>query len=275
MDIALLLATLAVFTYFTSAVLLLRQAVRQIYGKAVPSRHHARILAIIAALLHTGVLYLTIGTPSGLNLGIFNVASLTGWMVTLLWLLASLKQPVENLGILLLPLVALAVVFKNLLFPNHALIIEADWRLETHILGSMLAYSVLSIAAVQALLLAIQERQLRLRRLGGVLHALPPLQTMENLLFRLISLGFILLSMSLLSGILFLEDIFAQHLVHKTVLSLIAWVVFAVLLWGRRRFGWRGRTAIRWTLAGFATLMLAYFGSKLVLELLLHPAARP
>ena len=272
MDIAFLLATLAVFTYFTSAGLLLRRALRQMRGEAVPARGSARVLAAVAALLHAGVLYLTLGAPAGLNLGVFNVASLTGWMVTLLWLLASLKQPLENLGILLLPLVAVAVVFKNLLFPQHALVIEADWRLETHILGSMLAYSVLSIAAVQALLLAVQERHLRQRRLGGVLHALPPLQTMEILLFRLITLGFTLLSLSLLSGILFLEDIFAQHLVHKTVLSLIAWVVFAVLLWGRWRFGWRGRTAIRWTLTGFATLMLAYFGSKAVLELLLRPA---
>jgi ABC-type uncharacterized transport system permease subunit len=89
------------------------------------------------------------------------------------------------------------------------------------------------------------------------------------LLFQMIAIGFVLLSLALLSGLLFLEDIFTQHLVHKTVLSSIAWAVFGILLWGRWRFGWRGRTAIRWTLSGFATLALAYFGSKLVLELLL------
>ncbi|MGH8472324.1 MAG: cytochrome C assembly family protein, partial [Gammaproteobacteria bacterium] len=99
---------------------------------------------------------------------------------------------------------------------------------------------------------------------------LPPLQTLEGLMFQHIGAGFFLLSLSLMSGMMFLNDIFAQHLVHKTVLSLVAWLVFAVLLFGRWRYGWRGRTAIRCTLGGFASLMLAYFGSKVVLELILH-----
>jgi ABC-type uncharacterized transport system permease subunit len=92
---------------------------------------------------------------------------------------------------------------------------------------------------------------------------------MEGLMFEMIGIGFALLTLALLTGVLFLEDIFAQHLVHKTVLSICAWGVFAILLWGRWRFGWRGRTAIRWTVGGFVFLMLAYFGSKLVLELIL------
>jgi len=92
---------------------------------------------------------------------------------------------------------------------------------------------------------------------------------MEHFLFQLIAAGFALLTLALFTGLIFVQNLFAQHLVHKTVLSLLAWLVFAVLLWGRWRFGWRGRTAIRWTLGGFASLMLAYFGSKLVLELIL------
>mgnify|MGYP002149488769 CR=1 FL=1 len=105
---------------------------------------------------------------------------------------------------------------------------------------------------------------------GGILRGLPPLVTMEALLFQMIGAGFGALTLSLLSGLFFLDDIFAQHLVHKTVLSIAAWTVFGTLLWGRRRYGWRGRTAIRWTLTGFAVLGLAYFGSKLVLELVLQ-----
>ena len=93
---------------------------------------------------------------------------------------------------------------------------------------------------------------------------------METLLFQMIGAGFILLSVTLFSGFLFLQDLFAQHVAHKTVLSLIAWCVFAMLLWGRWRFGWRGQTAIRWTLSGFVFLVLAFFGSKLVLELILQ-----
>jgi len=98
---------------------------------------------------------------------------------------------------------------------------------------------------------------------------MPPLQTMETLLFEMIAVGFALLSAALLAGMVYLDNIFAQHLVHKTVLSILSWVVFAVLLWGRFKFGWRGKFAIRWVVGGFATLMLAYFGSKLVLEVLL------
>ncbi|MDH5358742.1 MAG: cytochrome c biogenesis protein CcsA, partial [Gammaproteobacteria bacterium] len=117
--------------------------------------------------------------------------------------------------------------------------------------------------------LAIQEQQLRQRHLAGLMRKLPPLQTMETALFQLIGGGFILLTIGLLTGVLFIEDIFAQHLVHKTALSIVAWCVFATLLWGRWQYGWRAKTAIKWTLIGFSFLVLAYLGSKLVLEFLL------
>jgi ABC-type uncharacterized transport system permease subunit len=138
-----------------------------------------------------------------------------------------------------------------------------------HILISVISYSLLTLAALQAILLAIQNQQLRNRHPGGFVRAMPPLETMECLLFRLIGIGFLLLSISLLSAVPYTQNLVEQHLIHKTVLSITAWVVFAILLWGRWRFGWRGRTAIRWTLGGFAVLMLAYFGSKLVLELII------
>jgi ABC-type uncharacterized transport system permease subunit len=123
---------------------------------------------------------------------------------------------------------------------------------------------------MQAILLAIQDRHLHRRQPVRFVRALPPLQTMESLLFEMIALGFVLLSVALGTGFVFLEDMFAQHLAHKTILSVAAWTVFGILLWGRFRFGWRGRTALRWTLAGFVVLMIAYFGSKFVLELILH-----
>jgi len=145
--------------------------------------------------------------------------------------------------------------------------------LKLHVLLSMLAYSLLTLASVQALLLAVQDHYLRKRRPGGFIRALPPLMTMEALLFEMIGIGFVLLTLALLSGFAFLENMFAQHLVHKTVLSVVAWMVFGGLLLGRRVWGWRGRKAIVWTLSGFAILILAYFGSKLVLELVLHRAA--
>jgi len=92
---------------------------------------------------------------------------------------------------------------------------------------------------------------------------------MESLLFQMLGTGLFFLTISLVSGFIFIEDLFAQHLVHKTVLSIIAWIIFSGLLIGRLRYGWRGKTAVRWTLTGFILLLLAYFGSKLVLELIL------
>jgi ABC-type uncharacterized transport system permease subunit len=205
----------------------------------------------------------------GVDLQFFNAVSLIAWFIALLWLLASLGQPVDNLGIVILPFAALALGLE-MLFLGRGRLEPMIPGLDIHILLSILAYSVLSIAAAQAVLLAVQEKHLREKHPRGFILALPPLQVMEALLFRMIGVGFILLTLALVSGALFVQDLFAQHLVHKTVLSIFAWVVFATLLWGRQRFGWRSRTAIRWTLAGFVVLMLAYFGTKWVLEIVLQ-----
>ncbi len=223
-----------------------------------------------AVILHAMILSQTVFEPAGLNLGFFNALSFTGWLIDVVLLAATMVRPVENLGIVVLPFGALTLVL-GLLFPSERIVADpGQWPLELHILIAILAYSLLMLAAVQAALLAIQDHRLRHRQPGGFLRGIPPLTAMETLLFQMIGVGFILLSITLVSGFSFLEDLFAQHLAHKAVLSFIAWCVFGVLLWGRWRFGWRGRTAIRWTLSGFAFLMLAYFGSKLVLELILQ-----
>lgn len=223
-----------------------------------------------AALLHAMILAQTVFQSVGLNLGFFNALSFTGWLISVVLLAAAMVRPVENLGIVILPFAALTLVL-GLLFPAERIVAEAHrWPLELHILIAILAYSLLALAAAQAGLLAVQDHRLRHRQPGGFLRGIPPLTAMETLLFQMIGAGFILLSITVVSGLFFLHDLFAQHLVHKTVLSFIAWSVFGILLWGRWRFGWRGRTAIRWTLSGFAFLVLAYFGSKLVLELILQ-----
>jgi ABC-type uncharacterized transport system permease subunit len=145
-----------------------------------------------------------------------------------------------------------------------------DWQQQLHATLALLAYATLAVAALLALTLWVQERALRRRDFHGWLRALPPLVQLESLLFRTIAAGFGLLTATLLTGVLFVENLFAQHLVHKTVLSLLSWLAFGALLLGRRRYGWRGVTAARWTLAAMALLVLAYFGSKGVLELILH-----
>ena len=209
-------------------------------------------------------------TTSGLNLDFFNAASLIAAAVILLTLLACRQIPVENLLLLLLPLGTLTVLTAQFAPSGTAPAINEQPGILAHILLSIMAYGMLTIAVFQSLLLLLQDHQLKHKHPSGLIKNFPPLQTMESLLFGFLWAGWGLLSLSLVSGWLFLDDLFAQHVAHKTILACVAWVVFAVLLWGRQQLGWRGHKAIRWTLAGFCLLMLAYFGSKLVREFILH-----
>ena len=242
------------------------------YAKDAKTLNKSGVLALglIAAVLHGVLLSNDLFVAEGINLGVFNSISLIAMLIAFTLLIAAFSNPVENLGILLLPFAALAILLSQLYPIQHTLLIAQASELRTHIILSIIAYSLLTIAAVQALVLAFQDRHIRNRKPGGFIRALPPLQTMESLLFQMITFGFIVHSLSLVTGIMFLEDMFAQHLAHKTVLSVIAWLVFATLLWGRWRFGWRGATAIRWTLGGFSSLALSYVGSKWVMEIILE-----
>lgn len=227
------------------------------------------ILGWLAAFFHALALADIFWGHDGVNFSFFSTAALVILIVVVLVITAAYTKPVEKLGLVIFPLAAISLLFKAA-FPGQAhWITDLSVGMEIHILVSILAYSLLNIAAVQAILLAVHDWQLRHHRSSRLIRSFPPLQTMESLLFQMIGIGFVLLTVSLLSGLIFLDDLFAQHLAHKTVLAILAWLVFAVLLWGRVRYGWRGQTAIRWTLSGFAALMLAYFGSKLVLELIL------
>lgn len=228
------------------------------------------LAGFVALALHAVLLRTNLFGGGALDVSIFTIFSLVGWLVALLFLLAVLREPIDNLGIAILPLAALALVLRFFATEQYSLSTALTRGIEFHILSSVIAYSLLTIAALQAILLYIQDAQLHNKHPGGFVRALPPLETMERLMFRLIAIGFIVLSVSLISGVFFVENLLAQHLVHKFVLSISAWVLFAVLLWGRYQFGWRGRIAIRWTLSGFLLLLLAYFGSKFVIELILR-----
>jgi len=151
-------------------------------------------------------------------------------------------------------------------------IAASGWPLALHVVLAMGSAGMFAIAAVLVVLLALQDSALRSGRPGGWLATLPPVESLERALFSVIATGEAALSVAILAGLLFVTDIFAQHLVHKTVLALIAWAIFACLLFGHWRFGWRGRTALRWTLSGFVMLLFAYVGSRFVLEVLLHRA---
>jgi ABC-type uncharacterized transport system permease subunit len=267
-DIVSLSLSLTVALYLAATALL---AWRLRSHDAAPNgyRGPALGLGIAGVLAHGWLLGLNLWQPQGLNLTLGHALSLFSWLSALLLCLLSLRRPVDSLGLVLFPLAAGGALLGMTLPSGAGTVIEARWTVQMHIVLSVLAYGVLTLAAVQALVLAIQDRQLHRRQLGGWLRVLPPLQTMEQLLFELTAVGFFLLSLALLSGLVFVENLFAQHLVHKTFFSALAWLFYALLLWGHWRFGWRGRSATRWTLIGYSALLLAYFGSKFVLEQLL------
>ncbi|GIZ11180.1 inner membrane protein YpjD [Pseudomonas sp. NCCP-436] len=238
--------------------------------RSTPNRALLLGLGAFAVLLHTVSLVFQLNDHGALNLDFFNAASLIACAVIAQVLLACLRIPVHNLLLLLLPLGALTVLLAQFMPSGTVSPLHAHPGILAHILLSILAYGLLTIAAFQSILLLLQDYQLKHKHPSGLIKTFPPLQTMESLLFGFLLAGWLALSLSLLSGAVYLDNLFAQHLVHKTLLSCFAWLVFAVLLWGRHQMGWRGHKAIRWTLAGFCLLMLAYFGSKLVREFILH-----
>ena len=238
---------------------------------------HGPVLAL-AIGLHGALLAHGVYTEGQLRFGFAHALSATLWITAIIIWLESFLSASRGLFLLVLPLAAITALLP-LAYPGAILGQATDAPMfRVHLLLAILAYSLLTIAAMQALLMASMDRRLHgetaagAGRLAHFLDRLPPLLAMETVLFRLIGAGFLLLTATLVSGIFFSEEIFGRALRfdHKTVFTFAAWFVFGALLVGRVVFGWRGRTALRWTLTGFAMLMLAYVGSRFVLEVLLQ-----
>lgn len=266
-----LTASFLAMTFYLAATLFIG---RQLFvagsdGPTAASKQVFLLLSFIALLAHAVVLYNNIYISSGLNLGFFNALSLMTWGIALFVFLAALKKPLENLAIIIFPVTIIALLLEILFQSSRILPDTAPGGLRLHVLLSVCAYSLLTIAFLQAMALAVQDRQITRKHPASIMR-LPPMQVMENLLIQIIMLGFFMLSLSLVTGLMFLHDIFSQHLVHKTILSIVAWSFFGILLWGHWSRGWRGKIITRWTVTGFILLLLAYFGSKFVLEVLLN-----
>ncbi|RPI48018.1 MAG: cytochrome C biogenesis protein [Betaproteobacteria bacterium] len=231
-----------------------------------------RGMVLAPLLLHAMLLYQSTLHGPSITLGIGNAASLIVWLSVLIYWIGSFVHRVEGLQALVMPIAAIGCLLPLAAPPARALPNAELLAFKAHLLISMLAYSFFTIASLHVLLMALLERRLHGGRLRTGLSALPPLLTMERILFQLIGAGFILLTLSLGTGILFSEEVFGRPLSlnHKTVFGVASWIIFGALLWGRRRYGWRGRVAMRWTLSGFLMLVLAYFGSRFVLEVLLQ-----
>ncbi len=229
-------------------------------------------LVILPLILHGYLLMQNLFANGGFNLSMSNALSLIIWLTLLVYSVARFFYPLGGLQALVLPLAAVAVLLPEIFPSAHQLENTGLLAFKAHIAAGMLAYSLFTIAMLHAVLISQVEKRLHQASLPRILQSLPPLLTMETLLFRMIALGFGLLTLTLLSGFVFSEEIFgkAWQFNHKALFGFISWGVFAVLLWGHHFYGWRGRTAVRWTVSGFVFLLLAYLGSKFVLEVLLH-----
>ncbi|WP_414729703.1 inner membrane protein YpjD [Zhongshania aliphaticivorans] len=235
-----------------------------------PISYRSLAPGLMATVCHALAAFTAISTPVGMDLGVIQVLSLITWLICVITLSASLRRPLHNLLIALYPLAAISLTAELLIPGKQQFLQHQSPGVLSHILLSILAYSMLTIAAVQAIVLALQNRMLRDHRLKGLPSILPPLQTMEAMLFELIWAGFVLLSLAIITGAVYVDDILAQHLLHKTVFSVLSWVLLAILLCGRAALGWRGNIAIRWTLWAFSCLLLGYLGTKIALSLIIH-----
>lgn len=234
-----------------------------------------RAALLMALLAHGAVLHKELFPGEGMHFGFGTALSLMVWLAVLFYWIENFFSRLEGLQTFVMPAAAFCAFLPGLFPPPHLLDKAGSPAFRAHFIVAMLAYSLFTLAALHALLMSIAEKRLHNARLSSVFASLPPLLTMEHLLFRLIRIAFVLLTLTLVSGVVFSEDLFGRafQFDHKTVFALISWVLFGALLLGRRLWGWRGKLAQRWTLAGFAALMLAYVGSRFVVEVLLQRSA--
>jgi ABC-type uncharacterized transport system permease subunit len=264
----LLLPLIAVACYLFGAFGL---ALGAYYG----STHHGRggriagaLIAAVGVMVHVAALAdeRKLDPHAALSLG--DTAAIVGLLIAVTALLLALKARLRGMAAMLLVIAAaLEAAFSE--GARSFTMGRPGWELSFHVAMATTAFAFLTIGAALAASQVAVDHRLRSRKPLGIMRILTPLESLESGCFHSIQAGFFLLTLTLVTGAFFVENLFAQHLIHKVVLAIMAWIVFGVLLLGRWRFGWRGRKALRWTLAGYVLLGLSYFGSKLVLENLL------
>lgn len=222
----------------------------------------------LAIVLHGSATFGLLLHDGGLDLSLLKILTLLALVINGLVFLSSIKKPIYSLYLALFPISAVTLVFALISASTKSTDV-IPYSLQAHILTSITAYSFLAIAALQALLVGYQNWQLKHKHQNALMRTMPALETMENLLFKLIWVGEILLTASLLTGFYVYDDFFAQQLIHKVTFSIVAWLVYAVLIFGRYHYGWRGQRAINWTWVGFSAILLGYLGSKFVIEFIL------
>ena len=244
-----------------------------------PAAASAAWLLPTALLLHGWLAWQGIATAEGLDLSFLNAMSVVGALVAAVAWASGLLRTLPAIGAIVLPVSAVAVLLPALLpalFPSaftnpHRFAYGSQSLAAAHVAVALVSYAIFLVAALQALVLLGLEKRLHRRLPDPESAGLPPLLTLERFLFRVLAAGFLLLSLTLASGMLFTEQLFGKPLTltHKSLFSVLGWLTFGALLLGRWRYGWRGRVALRWIIAGTVFIFLAYLGSKFVLEVLL------
>ncbi len=272
---AILLYGLTVLVYAALAVHFWRTRWRSRDGAGRPMAAWERWSILVALALHSSLLYETLFATPMLRFGFGQALSATLWLAVLVYWLENLFYRLEGMQPLVLGVAAvcapLPALFPGLESPAYAHTVQ----FRMHLAMAIVAYSLLTIAALHALLMSLIEKRLHGRglsdELAGPLASLPPLLTLETLLFRILAAGFVMLTLTLVTGVAFSETLFGKafQFNHKTLFAVLSWAIFGLLLAGRHFYGWRGRRALRWTMAGFIVLLLAYVGSRFVVEVIL------
>jgi ABC-type uncharacterized transport system permease subunit len=233
-----------------------------------PAPHYFTVLPLA---LHAITLLDSSFAADGLHLGFGVAVSAILWLTVLIYWLGNFVYRLDGLQALVMPIAAAGALLPALFPEAQPLPNTEHFAFQVHLTIAIVAYSLFTIASLHVLLMTLLERHLHQGSMPAVLQRLPPLLTMEALLFRILWAGFALLTLTLVTGVAFSEELFgrAAKFNHKTVFGFASWLIFAALLGGRHFYGWRGRIAVRWTLAGFITLVLAYIGSKFVLQVIL------
>ena len=236
-----------------------------------PVKRWERASVLIALSVQGSSGYGALFRSDGMHFSFALALALMLWLAVFIYWSESLRSRVEGLQSLVLLIAAVCAALPAVFLQTHIVTHAENWGFKLHFVAAMLAYSLFTLSALHALFMGIVEQRLHSGALDRQMSGLPPILSMERLLFQMIGVGFALLTVTLGSGILFSEAIFGKKLPfdHKTVFAFAAWGIFAALLLGRRIYGWRGRIALRWTLSGFLLLLLAYVGSRFVSEVLL------
>jgi ABC-type uncharacterized transport system permease subunit len=261
------------------SVILLYPAIAALYGgaawlRSAPGGARARpatALVVVALVLHAIAVGRAVVTPDGLDLSFAHALSLVAWLTVLVAGLSGVLTKLPSVGTVILPVAALCALAPLATSNPHRFPYAGETWATAHIAVALVAYALFVVAALQALLLVGLEKRLHRGLALPEADGTVPLLTLERFLFRMVGLGFVLLTLTLASGILFSEQLFGRPLTfsHKNIFSVLGWLTFGTLLVGRWRYGWRGRRALYWILAGTGLLLLGYLGSKFVAEVIL------